>query len=168
MKSKLIPIVVLLFAVITTLLIPPSTTDNSRIRISSTEQQPKPALIVDYPLAIPLKQVVYASVKVLTPIPVAAPAPAPVATYQGSAGYSGTGDADLDWIVAHESGGNPYAMNSIGACGLFQSLPCSKVLSACSSLDDVACQIRWGQSYCLSRYGSTANARSWWEVHSWY
>lgn len=79
--------------------------------------------------------------------------------------YNGTGDYYLDWIVAHESGGNPYAMNSIGACGLFQALPCSKMGCA---LSNVACQIAWGRSYVIDAYGSSYAAYIHWLNYRWY
>ncbi len=90
------------------------------------------------------------------------------ATTPHAGSYTGSGDANLDWIIQHESGGNPYAMNASGACGLGQSLPCSKVLNACGSLDNVGCQIEWVRNYCVSRYGSTANAKSFWVANRWY
>lgn len=140
---------------------------------------PEPAkTIYGQPLspAPPIHKVVMASALPASPLePVAtvdavyvppAPKPAPVAP--PSVGYSGTGDYYLDWIIAHESGGNPYAVNPIGACGLGQSLPCSKVLNACGSLSNVSCQIEWVRSYCISAYGSTYNAFLFWQVHSWY
>jgi hypothetical protein len=117
--------------------------------------QPVPAISVAVPVeAAPVPE----------PEPVAPPvaAPAPISTYHGS------GDQYLDWIIQHESGGNPYAMNSIGACGLGQSLPCSKVLGVCGTLDNVACQIEWVRNYCNSAYGSTYNAYLFWQAHSWY
>lgn len=82
--------------------------------------------------------------------------------------YTGSGDPNLDYIIAHESSGNPYAVNSIGACGLGQSLPCSKVLSACGTLSNVDCQINWVRDYCISRYGSTYNAYIFWRNNQWY
>jgi hypothetical protein len=103
---------------------------------------------------------------VAIPEPPAAPVPPPVVAPIST--YSGSGDPSLDWIIQHESGGNPYAMNSIGACGLGQSLPCSKVLGVCGSLDNVACQIEWVRSYCNSRYGSTYNAYLFWQANNWY
>ena len=96
------------------------------------------------------------------------PKPPPAPPPQPKQAYDGTNDENLNWIISHESGGNPYAMNSIGACGLGQSLPCSKVLGKCGSLDNVACQIEWVREYCVGRYGSTANAKSFWEVNRWY
>lgn len=85
-----------------------------------------------------------------------------------AATLSRTGDTALDSIIQHESGWNPYATNSIGACGLGQSLPCSKVLNACGSLANVACQIQWVRDYCISRYGSTASAWAFWQLYRWY
>ncbi len=82
--------------------------------------------------------------------------------------YSTTEDEALNWIIAHESGGNPHAMNPSGACGLGQSLPCSKVLSVCGSLDNVPCQVQWVRDYCISRYGSTIAAMQFWQAHNWY
>jgi hypothetical protein len=90
--------------------------------------------------------------------PVAVPAPA-------TAVYTGTGDANLDYIVQHESSGNPFAVNEIGACGLGQALPCSKMGCA---LSDVNCQIAWIKLYALDRYGSTAAAAAYWRInHVW-
>lgn len=85
-----------------------------------------------------------------------------------SSSYHGSGDSYLDWIISHESGGNPHAMNSIGACGLGQSLPCSKVLSVCGTLDNVDCQIQWVRNYCISRYGSTYQAYLFWQQNHWF
>lgn len=92
------------------------------------------------------------------PTPVAAVTPPAVA-------YSGTGDQYLDFIVQHESSGNQYAINSIGACGLFQALPCSKL--GCD-LSDTACQIAWGRNYAIERYGSTYNAYVFWVNNHWW
>lgn len=92
-------------------------------------------------------------------------------TYSQPAGavFSGSGDQYLDWIISKESGGNPYAVNaSSGACGLGQSLPCSKVLNACGSLSNVQCQIEWVRNYTISRYGSPYNAYIFWTQNHWY
>jgi hypothetical protein len=87
---------------------------------------------------------------------------APTAMY--SAPVS-TNDAKM-FIYMHESGNNPGAINaSSGACGLGQSLPCSKM--GCS-LSDYTCQDQWFTSYMLGRYGSWENARAFWLSHSWW
>ena len=95
-----------------------------------------------------------------------APAPKPVEPPVST--YSGSGDEYLDFIISHESGGNPYAYNPSGACGLGQSLPCSKVLSVCGSLDNVSCQIEWVRNYCTQRYGSTYDCYLFWINNRWY
>jgi hypothetical protein len=83
--------------------------------------------------------------------------------------YSGTGSSAMDWIVQKESGGNPYAINSSsGACGLFQALPCSKLLNVCGSLSNVSCQIQWGKDYAIGRYGSYSAAQAFWISHKWW
>lgn len=70
----------------------------------------------------------------------------------------------VDFIVARESGWNPNALNkSSGACGLFQALPCSKMGGT-----EINNQLNWGLSYIASRYGTPANAYSFWLAHHWY
>jgi hypothetical protein len=72
-------------------------------------------------------------------------------------------------IAVKESGLNPYAINrSSGACGIAQSLPCSKMLSQIGSLDNVQGQINWMVQYVAQRYGSPANAWNWHLEHNWY
>ena len=69
-----------------------------------------------------------------------------------------------------ESSWNPNAVNKrSGACGIPQSLPCSKMKSEGTDYrTNYKTQIRWGLNYIKARYGSPANA---W-VHSkktgWY
>lgn len=80
--------------------------------------------------------------------------------------FSGSGDQYLDFIVAHESGGNAFAVNpSSGACGLAQELPCGK--SGCT-LGDANCELNWMRQYCIDRYGSTYNAYLYWIAHGNY
>lgn len=70
----------------------------------------------------------------------------------------------LEQIIFHESGFNPKALNkSSGACGIFQSLPCTKMLS--TSLQD---QVQWGFNYIKVRYGTPNNAWAFWQTHGWY
>lgn len=115
------------------------------------------------PRAKTLPKATYASFKQLEPVDTQ-PTPKPVTAAPVSS-YAGSGDEYLDYIVQHESSGNPYAVNSIGACGLFQALPCSKL--GCD-LSDVPCQLAWGRGYAISRYGSTYNAYLFWVAnHYW-
>ncbi|MGW0764616.1 aggregation-promoting factor C-terminal-like domain-containing protein [Streptomyces sp. NPDC002676] len=73
-------------------------------------------------------------------------------------------------IVEHESGWNPSATNSSsGAYGLVQALPGSKMSSAGSDWKtNPATQIKWGLDYMNSRYGSPAQAWSFWQANGWY
>lgn len=72
-------------------------------------------------------------------------------------------------LIQQESGFNPYAVNkSSGACGLGQSLPCSKVLSECDNLANVACQARWIASYIKGRYGTPNAAWAYHLENNWY
>ena len=78
-------------------------------------------------------------------------------------------DEAMQFIFAHESSNNPHAINpSSGACGLGQALPCSKLLNACGSLDNVQCQIDWFTNYAVSRYGSWQNAMQFWQANRWW
>lgn len=82
------------------------------------------------------------------------------------AGITDTYHANL--LIGGESGCNPGAVNpSSGACGIPQSLPCSKM--GCS-LDDPVCQLKWMQTYVINRYGSWSNAYATWQSRSphWY
>jgi hypothetical protein len=78
-----------------------------------------------------------------------------------------------DWIAAtelfsKESGLYYKAVNpSSGACGLPQSLPCSKLTSKCD-FEDVACQVKWGYDYILARYGSASKALAFHLIKNWY
>lgn len=59
--------------------------------------------------------------------------------------------ASAEWLVDRESGWNPTAYNTEGACSLVQSLPCSKIPG---DWTDPVTALTWGQSYVLARYGS--------------
>lgn len=76
-----------------------------------------------------------------------------------------TGSASKSFIYHHESGNNPGAIASNGACGLGQALPCSKL--PCS-LSDYACQDKWFTSYMLSRYGTWEHAVEMWKSRASY
>jgi len=80
---------------------------------------------------------------------------------------AGIGDvANANELIRRESGCNPFARNkSSGACGVAQELPCGK--SGCA-LGDGACQVKWMNSYVMSRYGSWANAVGFHNRNNWY
>lgn len=75
-------------------------------------------------------------------------------------------------LIRRESGCNPNAVNrSSGACGIGQSLPCSKMgpvnpdgTSAVSPVN----QMIWMRNYVYARYGSFSKAVEWHNAHNWY
>jgi hypothetical protein len=75
----------------------------------------------------------------------------------------------MELLIKKESGFNPYAMNpSSGACGLPQSLPCSKLLNKCGSLDNHSCQVQWMVDYVSNRYGTPQGAIAFHAKNNWY
>jgi hypothetical protein len=88
--------------------------------------------------------------------PVAAAAPANGAS-------AGCGDNSYaNFIYMHESGCRTNAVNEIGACGIGQANPCSKM--PCS-LSDYACQNQFFTNYAMQRYGSWEAAYNYWVAH---
>lgn len=70
----------------------------------------------------------------------------------------------LDKLLMRESGFNPKALNpTSGACGVFQSLPCRKMLSM-----DLQDQIQFGFDYIKNRYGTPNNAWAHEVKDGWY
>ncbi|MER5886837.1 peptidoglycan DD-metalloendopeptidase family protein [Streptomyces sp. NPDC001941] len=70
-------------------------------------------------------------------------------------------------IIERESSWNPRAVNpSSGACGLVQSLPCSKLPQGVGT--SVEGQIRWFFNYVDQRYGSARQALAFWNANKWY
>ena len=67
---------------------------------------------------------------------------------------------DAAELIAKESGFDPMVKNGIGACGLWQSNPCSKM--DCK-LEDIGCQLNWGKDYISDRYGTVSEALSFWK-----
>jgi hypothetical protein len=66
------------------------------------------------------------------------------------------------WV--RESGWKPYARNpSSGACGIPQSLPCSKIKD-----QSTGGQIAWGIQYIKQRYGTPSRALKFHDSHNWY
>lgn len=69
-------------------------------------------------------------------------------------------------LLAMESHCNPNAVNpTSGACGLAQELPCGK--SGCQ-LGDGLCEMKWFNTYVMSRYGSFQNAVDFHLKNNWY
>lgn len=104
--------------------------------------------------------------------PVAAPNRQSVAvsgdkvSWMAAAGISPADYTYVDYIISHESGWNPNAMNaSSGAEGLPQALPYSK--TGCAH-GDAVCQMVWANSYAINRYGSWSGAYAFWINNKWW
>ena len=73
------------------------------------------------------------------------------------------------FIYNKESGNRLNAIAPNGACGLGQSLPCSKLMTACPNwLNDYNCQDMFFTSYVVARYGGWEQAYNFWIAHSWW
>lgn len=90
-----------------------------------------------------------------------------------------------DWIISHEGGPTSVNPSSL-ACGMPQSLPCSKLLrfagvdmtlynlntydgvKAAISTVSPETQLAWMENYVLGRYKSFLGAYNFWLVHKWY
>lgn len=85
---------------------------------------------------------------------------------QPATGVVNCGDSFYkQFIYQHESGCRTNAINPIGACGLGQALPCSKM--PCS-LSDFACQDAFFTAYAISTYGGWQQAYYAWLSKSWW
>lgn len=74
----------------------------------------------------------------------------------------------LDFIVTHESGWNPSAMNaSSGAKGLFQCLGHADCNTP-TYMSDYREQVDWGLRYIARRYGTPRAAADYWHSHGSY
>jgi hypothetical protein len=70
----------------------------------------------------------------------------------------------IDYIIVHESNYQQFIVNkSSGSCGLFQSLPCSKMKSM-----DLVDQLDFGFSYIRQRYGTPQAAMQHEISSNWY
>lgn len=75
----------------------------------------------------------------------------------------------MAFIFAHESSNRPNAVNEIGACGLGQALPCSKLANVCPNWrTDIACQRSFFTDYANQRYGGWSQAKAFWQSHRWW
>ncbi|WP_100448149.1 aggregation-promoting factor C-terminal-like domain-containing protein [Glycomyces xiaoerkulensis] len=75
----------------------------------------------------------------------------------------------LEPLWTRESGWNEYAANSIGAYGIPQALPGSKMSSEGDDWEtNPVTQIRWGLYYIQGRYGDPCGAWEHSESNGWY
>ncbi len=102
------------------------------------------------------------------------PADGNVSSYKkqiiSAAGISSSDYNYVDYIITKESGwnyliSNPYS----GAYGLCQALPGSKMASAGSDwATNPETQMKWCNSYAVSRYGSWSGAYAFWLENNWW
>jgi len=87
-----------------------------------------------------------------------------------AAGISPSDYSYVEFIISHESGFNPLAVNkSSGATGLCQALPAHKMQSAGSDyMTNPVTQLRWCDGYAKSRYGSWGKAHAFWLANRWW
>jgi uncharacterized protein YabE (DUF348 family) len=90
------------------------------------------------------------------------------AATMSAAGISEADYGYVDFIVDHESGWGVTKSNyqGSGAYGLGQALPASKMAPFGSDyLTNPVTQLKWAQSYAVSRYGSWEGAYIFWKAH---
>lgn len=63
---------------------------------------------------------------------------------------------------------DPKVINSIGACGIPQALPCSKMLNKIGNLSNVEGQLDWMIDYIAKRYGNPTVAMEHHKKNNWY
>lgn len=87
-----------------------------------------------------------------------------------AAGISSSDMTYVDYIISRESGWNYLISNAYsGAYGLCQALPGSKMASSGSDwATNPETQMRWCNSYAVSRYGSWQGAYEFWLENSWW
>jgi hypothetical protein len=124
----------------------------------------EPVVAVSFPVPEEVSPVVIPEPPIA---PVVVPAAPPsVSVAAPVVGATGCGDTIYkQFIYQHESGCRTDAVNEIGACGLGQALPCSKM--GCS-LSDWACQDAFFTNYANSVYGGWAQAYTFWISHNWW
>ena len=84
---------------------------------------------------------------------------------------SGGMNADAQWIMQHESGGNTHAKNPhSSAFGAFQMLRATRQQYMHGNINstNLSDQYNAATKYVDQRYGNWHNARVFWQQHRWY
>lgn len=91
-------------------------------------------------------------------------------SWMAAAGITEANWSYVNYIINNESGWNFRISNpSTGAYGLPQALPGSKMASAGSDwATNPVTQLKWMNSYVVSRYGSWKGAYNFWLSNGWY
>jgi len=83
----------------------------------------------------------------------------------------GAMSSDAQWIMMHESSGNPRAQNAHStAFGAFQMTIANRkhYMGADYASTDLNKQYAGASKYVTERYGNWHNARTFWQNHHWY
>jgi len=81
--------------------------------------------------------------------------------------YSETDVTAMDNIFKKESGYRADALNEIGAGGVCQAYPASKMPCQLTT-DDLMCQVEWCLQYVENRYGSPEEAWNFHIINNWF
>ena len=81
--------------------------------------------------------------------------------------YQGDDLISLDNIIKKESGYRPEALNEIGAGGICQAYPYTK-MNCPLSQDGLNCQLDWCINYINNRYGSPTKAWNFHQVNNYF
>jgi len=177
----------IILSLLAVLLVMYTTPPAKQIKVNEQPQNVKKQSIIQ-----PLQPTVYAQKQELVKVPVAPPKPAPVAptSVTGTCGdwlaQAGISDPDAVWLIGKESGCEPGRLNKSSlACGIPQSLPCTKVYPYATKEWIMANKVErngkwylptpepvrelvWMKAYVANRYTTWANARAWHRSHNWY
>lgn len=90
-----------------------------------------------------------------------------ILSYMEQQGYDENNITAMDNIFKKESGYRADALNEIGAGGICQAYPASKM--GCQlTTEDLMCQVDWCLSYVNSRYGSPVEAWDFHIINNWF
>ncbi len=94
--------------------------------------------------------------------------PSDKSAVMAAAGISSADFAYADYVISHESGWRPNALNASGCAGLGQACPGSKLAAVCPNWQgDPICQLRFFSKYA-SKYGGWAGSYNFWtRNHYW-
>jgi len=94
--------------------------------------------------------------------------PSDKSAVMAAAGISSADFAYADFVISHESGWRPNALNASGCAGLGQACPGSKLAAVCPNWQgDPICQLKFFSKYA-SKYGGWSGAYSFWLGHHYW
>jgi len=89
-------------------------------------------------------------------------------SWMAAAGIAESDYGYVNFVISHESGWNPAALNGSGCAGLGQACPGSKLAAVCPGWqNDPVCQLRFFSKYA-GRYGGWAGSYNFWIGHHYW